>query len=104
MNVARVCFAKDEDKLISKIMNAMRKRFFVPLIGAVVLGLSAYVGYRTYDTYNEVSENNLLLMNVEALASDAESGVEIESCLSIAGPCKLSSGASGIGPVFSASW
>ena len=39
----------------------MKKKFFVPLIGAVVLGLSAYAGYRTYDAYNGVSESDLLL-------------------------------------------
>ena len=33
----------------------MKKKFFAPLMGAVVLGLSAYAGYRTYDAYNGVS-------------------------------------------------
>ena len=51
----------------------MKKKFFAPLIGAVVLGLSAYAGYRTYDAYNGVSESDLLLANAEALASDDES-------------------------------
>ena len=37
-------------------------------MGAVVLGLSAYAGYRTYDAYNGVSESELLLANAEALA------------------------------------
>ena len=33
----------------------MKKKFFAPLMGAVVLGLSAYAGYRTYDAYHGVS-------------------------------------------------
>ncbi|MFQ7268407.1 MAG: hypothetical protein ACLRPS_16460 [Paraprevotella clara] len=51
----------------------MKKKFFAPLMGAVVLGLSAYAGYRTYDAYNGVSESDLLLANAEALATDDES-------------------------------
>lgn len=50
----------------------MKKKFFAPLMGAGVLGLSAYAGYRTYDAYNGVSESDLLLANAEALASDDE--------------------------------
>ena len=50
----------------------MKKKFFAPLMGAVVLGLSAYAGYRTYDAYHGVSESDLLLANAEALASDDE--------------------------------
>ena len=46
----------------------MKRKFFAPLMGAVVLGLSAYAGYRTYDAYNGVSESELLLANAEALA------------------------------------
>lgn len=50
------------------------KKFFAPLMGAVVLGLSAYVGYRTYDAYVEnPTESNLMLENIEALANDDES-------------------------------
>lgn len=37
-------------------------------MGVVVLGLSAYAGYRTYDAYAKVSESDLLLANAEALA------------------------------------
>lgn len=47
-----------------------RKKFFAPLLGAVVLGLSAYAGYRTYDAYTGESESNLLLANAEALADN----------------------------------
>ena len=50
----------------------MKKKFFAPLMGAVVLGLSAYAGYRTYDAYNGVSESDLLLANAEALADPRE--------------------------------
>ena len=50
-----------------------RKRFSAILMGVAVVGLSAYVGYRTYDAYNGVSEGDLLLENIEALASQDES-------------------------------
>ena len=50
-----------------------KKKFFAPLVGALVLGLSAYAGYRTYDAYNVVSESDLLLANAEALANNNES-------------------------------
>lgn len=51
----------------------MRKKLFAPLLGAVVLGISAYAGYRTYDAYADVNESDLLLANAEALA-DGEGG------------------------------
>lgn len=51
----------------------MKKKFFAPLIGAVVFGLSAYAGYRTYDAYHGVRESDLLLANAEALANSNES-------------------------------
>jgi hypothetical protein len=50
----------------------MMKKTFMPLSGAVVSGMSAYAGYRTYDAYNGVNESDLLLANAEALASDDE--------------------------------
>ena len=49
-----------------------KRKFFAPLMGAVVLGLSAYAGYRTYDAYHGVSESDLLLENAEALANGGE--------------------------------
>ena len=53
----------------------MKKKFFVPLMGALVLGVTAYAGYRTYDAYVEKeTESNLLLENAEALASPSEGG------------------------------
>ena len=75
-----------------------KRKFFAPLMGAVVLGLSAYAGYRTYDAYNGVSESDLLL------ASDSESGVDVKSCLGITAPCKLSDGSESLGPLVSVSW
>ena len=54
----------------------MRKKIFAPLLGAVVLGLSAYAGYRTYDAYAVNSEDDLLLANAEALAAGGEAGSE----------------------------
>ena len=58
----------------------MKKKFLAPVLGAVVLGLSAYTGYRTYDTYHEVSESDLLLANAEALATDDEGGGGLSQC------------------------
>lgn len=49
-----------------------KKKFFAPLVGALVLGLSAYAGYRTYDAYDGVSESDLLLANAEALGGAIE--------------------------------
>lgn len=47
----------------------MRKsKIFTPLIGVIVLGLSVYAGYRTYNANAQMDESNLLLENVEALA------------------------------------
>ena len=57
----------------------MKKKVFAPLMGAVVLGLSAYAGYRTYDAYAKVSESDLLLANAEALALNNESGTSCPS-------------------------
>lgn len=51
-----------------------KRKLFAPLVGAVVLGLSAYTGYRTYDAYHGVSESDLLLANAEALADPSEGG------------------------------
>ena len=45
----------------------MKKKIFAPLLGAVVLGLSAYAGYRTYDAYAGNSEDDLLLANAEGV-------------------------------------
>lgn len=53
-----------------------KRKLFAPLMGAVVLGLSAYAGYRTYDAYNGVSESDLLLANVEALAVPEQPNVD----------------------------
>ena len=39
----------------------MKKKFFAPLTGAVVLGSPVYAGYCTYDTYHGVCESGLLL-------------------------------------------
>ncbi|WP_288607096.1 hypothetical protein [uncultured Paraprevotella sp.] len=57
-----------------------KKKFFAPLLGALVLGLSAYAGYRTYDAYNGVSESELLLENAEALADDDEASKKPIGC------------------------
>ena len=46
----------------------MKKKIFAPLLGAVVLGLSAYAGYHTYDAYAGKNVGDLLLANAEALA------------------------------------
>lgn len=51
------------------------EKIFMPLLGAVVLGMSAYAGYRTYDAYNGVNESDLLLANAEALADPDEGNI-----------------------------
>ena len=57
----------------------MKKKILVPILGALVLGLSAYAGYRTYGAYSEKElESDLLLANVEALATDDE--VQMQDC------------------------
>lgn len=46
-----------------------RKTVLTSLIGAMVLGISVYAGYSTYDSYQQTQlENNLILENIEALA------------------------------------
>lgn len=66
-----------------------KRKFFAPLMGAVVLGLSAYAGYRTYNAYNGVSESDLLLANAEALASGEYETYTTWSCdASTLTPCK----------------
>ena len=55
-----------------KNKNMSKRKLFAPLMSAVVLGLSAYAGYRTYNAYNGVSESDLLLENAEALANGDE--------------------------------
>lgn len=70
----------------------MKKKFFAPLIGAVVLGLSAYAGYRTYDAYNGVSESDLLLANAEALANQDEGGYEYPNGYQVIFDCGVSLG------------
>ena len=62
-----------EQRRITLICSNMKKKVIAPLLGAVVLGLSAYAGYRTYDAYQGVDESDLLLANIEALAT-GESG------------------------------
>lgn len=63
-----------EQRRITLICSNMKKKVIAPLLGAVVLGLSAYAGYRTYDAYQGVDESDLLLANIEALATGGESG------------------------------
>ena len=82
----------------------MKKKILVPLMGAVVLGLGAYAGYRTYDAYAETNESDLLLENAEALANGGESGVDVKTCLGLIAPCKLSDGSESLGPLVSVSW
>ena len=56
-----------------------RKRFSAILMGVAVVGLSAYVGYRTYDAYVEKQvESDLVLENIEALAQEDE--VAMQDC------------------------
>ena len=75
----------------------MKRKFFAPLMGVVVLGLSAYAGYRTYDAYNGGSESALLLANAEALADD-ESTPAFQR---VEGDCTINVGAKGKIKLFS---
>ena len=61
-------------------------------MGAVVLGLSAYAGYRTYDAYNGVSESELLLANAEALAIQEFMGCD---CYTSIRTCRIYVGSTG---------
>ena len=54
-------------------------------MGVVVVGLSAYVGYHTYDAYVEKQvESSLLLENIEAFAQYGEIPTGWET---LSGPC-----------------
>lgn len=71
----------------------MKKKFFVPLMGALVLGVTAYVGYCTYDAYVEKAlENDLLLENAEALAIQEFMGCD---CVRETSKCSVYVGAKG---------
>lgn len=49
----------------------MKGKIFFFLTGLVVVGISAYIACRTYDAYVEKAlENDLLLKNAEALATE----------------------------------
>ena len=50
----------------------MKKHYFTPLLGTAVLGLSIYMGYRTYNAYTAIGKNKLFLENIEALATEEE--------------------------------
>ena len=66
-----------------------KKKFFAPLLGALVLGLSAYAGYRTYSAYNGVSESDLLLANAEALAGPDEGSYEYPDGYAYSSTCNV---------------
>ena len=78
--------------IIKKLNYMMKKKIFMPLLGAVVLGMSAYAGYRTYDAYNGVSESDLLLANAEALAIQEFMGCD---CNRSTRTCRVYVGAKG---------
>ena len=63
----------------------MKKHYFTPLLGTAVLGLSIYMGYRTYNAYTAIGKNKLFLENIEALATEEEDkptcGTRTEFCI-----------------------
>ena len=52
----------------------IKKKACAFALGAAVLGGSAYWAWHTYDSFNTAQENDLLLENIEALATGEESG------------------------------
>lgn len=75
--------------IIEKMNIMMKRKFFAPLMGAVVLGVTAYAGYRTYDAYAEKQvESGLLLENIEAFAQYGEIPTGWET---LSGPCSYPS-------------
>lgn len=54
------------------------KVFMKSMLGLFVAGLAFYGGYQEYSSYTEVSESDLLLPNIEALASGGEGGLTVE--------------------------
>ena len=70
----------------------MKKKILMPLLGAVVLGMSAYAGYRTYDAYNGASESDLLLADAEALATSGEGSYEYPDGYQVIFDCGVSLG------------
>lgn len=53
----------------------MRKKFIVTAFGGLILGITIYAGFKSYERTSSTTENDLLLANIEALAG-GESGNE----------------------------
>lgn len=71
----------------------MKKKSLI--IGAIFA--LAVIGATNIDTTKPQSTVGLLGLNVEALATEGEFSVKIETCIGKNTPCTLSSGAKGIG-------
>ena len=52
-----------------------KKKIGLSALGGVLLAVTAFSAYRTYDAYAEIQvESNLLLENIEALAEEGNEG------------------------------
>lgn len=54
------------------------KVYVKSMLGLFVAGLAFYGGYQGYSSYTEERESDLLLPNIEALASGGEGGLEVQ--------------------------
>jgi hypothetical protein len=69
----------------------MKKKKWMAVIAAVIIGVSAYSGYSTYQAHNQNLESDLLLANIEVLA-EIETETSWSCDASSSGPCKASCG------------
>lgn len=58
------------------------------VFAAIAVVAAMYAGYSAYDVENEKELTGLALANVEAIASERESSLTIETCLALWGECK----------------
>lgn len=62
-----------------------RRTFFTTLVSTIIIGTSGYWGYQSYQINTRTNENELFLMQIEALAKD-ESNMEFR-CKGNTGDC-----------------
>lgn len=75
-------------------MKTKKKKSIMATSIMAFAGLLGYCAFYTYDyNQNKAHESDLLLENIEALASDGESGgTNISGCLGLWGSCTLPNG------------
>lgn len=49
-----------------------KKTFLTAFLSIVVIGISIYAGYNTYENYTKINESDLLLANIETFANSDE--------------------------------